>query len=294
MRVLVTGATGFVAGHLLPSLAAAGHDVVALGHQADRIPALPGVTPLVLDLEAFGDGDLPAVDAIVHLAQANVPWPDQADRLFAVNVASTQRLLEHARRCGARSFVHASSASVYGAGDPAAARPFLEDDEPRGRDFYAVTKRSAELLVAAYANDLDVTSLRLVAPYGPGQVRRLVPGLIGRIRGGSAVTLNAGGRPAMNPIYVADAVRAVERLLAVGGPAVLNLAGDEPVTIRQLAEAIGAAAGVTPLFEDAPGGGVSAGDIVCDNARLHALLGDEPLTPLAAGLARTLAATPAA
>jgi len=103
MRVLVTGATGFVASHLLPRLATDGHEVIALGHDAARIPSLEDVTPVVVDLSRpLLPDSVPDFDAVVQLAQANVPYPDGAGELFRVNVASTQELLELARRRGAR------------------------------------------------------------------------------------------------------------------------------------------------------------------------------------------------
>jgi nucleoside-diphosphate-sugar epimerase len=274
MKVLVTGATGFVASHLVPALAAEGHDVLALGHDASRLP--DGAEPVVVDLRR--PAQLPYADAVVHLAQANVPFPDGAADLFAVNTAATAALLEHARRAGATSFVFASSASVYGLGE----RVFREDDAPAASDFYAATKIAAERLVGAYDDLLGTTSLRLVAPYGPGQRNRLVPALIDRVRGGRAITLADGGRPRMNPVYVDDVVRVIRAALdsPVG---VVNVGGDEAVTIRELGEAIGAAVGVEPSFE---AGGTAAGDLVVENSRFREIVGGA-LIPLADGLRRT-------
>jgi nucleoside-diphosphate-sugar epimerase len=98
----------------------------------------------------------------------------------------------------------------------------------------------------------------------------MIPGVIGRVRDGRPVTLNDGGRPRMNPIYVSDAVRAVVGALELEGSQVLNLAGEEPVTIRELATLAGEALGQEPVFED--GAGAVAGDLVADTARLHELL----------------------
>ena len=81
----------------------------------------------------------------------------------------------------------------------------------------------------------------------------MIPGLIGRVRDGRPVTLNDGGRPRMNPIYVEDAVRAVAPRSACEGSQVLNLAGEEPVTIRDLALLAGEALGREPVFEDGDG-----------------------------------------
>lgn len=277
MRVLVTGAGGFVGRQLVPALAAVGHEVVPV--------VRPGQEPgeaIALDLSRpLGERVLPAVDAVVHLAQANVPLPEGARELFRVNAASTHDLLEHARRCGARTFVLASSGSVYGPVE----HPVSEGHPARATDFYAVTKRAAELSVAAYAPFLATIVLRLFTPYGPGQARRLVPRLIARVREGRPVTLNAGGRPHLTPIFAGDVVRVVLRALERDGHDVVNVAGDEVVSIRELAERIGEVVGREPVFEE--GDGAVAGDLVADNTRLHELYGLDDLVTLAQGLRET-------
>jgi nucleoside-diphosphate-sugar epimerase len=116
----------------------------------------------------------------------------------------------------------------------------------------------------------------------------MIPGIIGRVRDGRAVSLNDGGRPRMNPIYVDDAVAAIVAALAVDGHLVVNVAGDEIVTIREIAEAAGRALGTAPVFED--GGGAVAGDVVADTSAFRAWLGDRAFVPLDEGVARTAAA----
>lgn len=277
MKVLVTGSTGFVASHLLPALAST-HEVFALGHDGSRIPA-GDWQPLVVDLRDFDSADLPAVDAVVHLAQANVPFPDGALDLHAVNTGATVRLLDHARRCGATRFVFASSASVYGFGD----RPWTEDDEPAATDFYSATKLAAERFVGAYGPFLGTTVMRLVAPYGPGQQNRMIPRIVDSVRSGRPVRLNEGGRPRMNPVFVDDVVEIVGRAIDQDGLGTLNVAGPDEVTIREIAEEAGRAVGLDPVFED--GGGTVPGDIVCAAERMRRLL-RRPLVPFAEGVER--------
>ena len=286
MRVLVTGASGFVAPHLIAALVARGDTVVASARDAARIPEGPGIDALPLDLAApLDDVELPEVAAVVHLAQANVPYPAQALELYRVNTLSTLALLDACARMGARRFVHASSGTVYGLGD----EPFRESDPVRHHQLYATTKIHAEDLVARYADQLDgAVSLRLFAPYGPGQVNRMIPGIIGRVRAGTAVSLNAGGRPRMNPIYIDDAVAAILAALAVDGHKIVNVAGDEIVTIREIAEAAGRAVGREPVFED--GGGQAAGDVIGDTTAFREWLGDREFTSLDQGVVRTAAA----
>ena len=215
MKVLVSGATGFVASHLIPALAAAGHDVVGAGHDHARIPA--EATVLEFDLAAPDWPALPDVDAVVHLAQANVPFPEGADALFAVNVAATQRLLEHARRTGARRFVLASSGSVYGNVDGAAERGvasggsglLLRHEGGCGAPHKGVRRSPGH-------RDLCASSSRTARD----RSRRMLPRLVERIRSGEPIQLNREGRPRMNPIYVDDVVHvmlhALDRAGSVG------------------------------------------------------------------------------
>jgi nucleoside-diphosphate-sugar epimerase len=286
VRILVTGASGFIGGHLVPALAAAGHDVHALVRDASRAPV--EATAVEVDLGVpLRPHELPAVDAVVHLAQANVPFPDAARELYRVNTASTQELLEFARATGAARFVYASSGSIYGLGDGV-----VDEDTPRrATDFYAVTKRNAEALVEAYRPFFATAILRPFAPYGPGQHGRLIPNLVRSVREGVPVKLNEGGRPRMTPLYVDDVVRAFAGALDLDGAHVVNVAGSEAAGIDELASLIGEAVGREPVFEPGPG---APGDLVADNRRMRELLTPGALTPLAEGLlATSLAAVPA-
>jgi UDP-glucose 4-epimerase len=288
MRVLVTGVSGFIGSFLAPALAEDGHDVLALARRPESVAARDGVTAVECDLTRPLDIDLGGVDAIVHLAQANVRLPEGARELFNVNTYGTHELLDWGRRNGVARFVFASSGSIYGLGDEV-----VDEDTPRrANDLYAVTKRAAEQLVESYAAEYEATAiLRPFAPYGPGQEGRLVPGLIRRVRAGEPVTLVDGGRPRMTPMFVDDTVRAFAAALELDGHHVVNVAGDEVVSIDELATAIADALGTDPVFEERPG---AAGDLIADNRRMHELLGVGGLVPLAEGIRATaLAAAPA-
>ena len=276
MRVLVTGSAGFVGSHLVPALAAAGHDVYAVDRDKTRIAGLPA-TPVEHDLSQRPTA-LPDVEAVVHLAQANVKLPDEAALLFAVNAGSTVDLLDHARRCGAERFLYASTGTVYGFGD----RPFNESDPPAGRDLYAVSKLSGELAVEAYRPFFSTFVARLWAPYGPGQHSRMIPRLVERVRAGEPVQLSDGGRPRMNPMYIDDVVRAFTAALELDGHHLVNVAGDEVVGIGDLARLIGEAVGREPVFGEADSG--APGDVIADTTKLQGLLDLRPLTPLREGL----------
>jgi len=284
VRVLVTGATGFIGRHLLPRLAS-DHEVVALVRQLPAEP-LPSAKTIVADLTSPSLGArLPRdVDVILHLAQAYKSFPDHAAEIFAVNAASTQRLADHARATGVRRFILASSGSVYSPG-PA---PLHEADVPRPMGFHPGTKRIAEEILGYYADPLEVVCLRLFAPYGPGQVDRLIPRLIESVRAGSPITLSRDGEPRLSPIHVDDLVEVFAQAVEGAGDGIINVAGPVPLSIREIAEIAGAVVGRAPVFiaRDGP----QAGDLIADTGRMHAAFRLGPLLDPHEGIAR-LAAT---
>src|SRR5579883_612232 len=147
MRILLTGATGFIGRHLL-SFWKGRHELFALVRGPQPGPADDGVHYLHADLTQPLDGArLPAgVEAIVHLAQANVSFPQGAGELFAVNTGAVQQLLEYGRRVGARRFLLASTGDVYGR----RLGPCRESDPVNPTSFYGATKAAAEMLAASY------------------------------------------------------------------------------------------------------------------------------------------------
>jgi len=285
MRILVTGASGFVGGYLVRHLAA-GHEVMALVRHKEQAPMREDILLIEGDLTRPGDlPNLPAgIESIIHLAQANVAFPEDANQLLAVNTGSTQTLLDYGRCIGIGRFIFASSGTVYGFGN----LPFRETDPVIPHNFYAATKVFSEKLIHLYQPYFKTVILRLFFPYGPGQRGRLIPRLIEQVRKGYPVILNDGGRPYCNPIYVDDLVLAIERTLDLDmeGNECLNIAGDEVVSIRMLAKMIGEVLGRLPIFEEGPSG--SAGDLVGDNSCMHRLLNLSPLVPLAEGLRRVI------
>lgn len=265
MRVLVTGATGFIGSRLVPLLVEQGHAVVVVRREASHVERTDGVETVVADLTEPGAADAfpRRIDAIVHLAQANVARA-AAPELDAVNVRGTAAVLEYARRAGAASFVFASSGSVYGG----AARPLRESDPARPADAYARSKLTAEGLVEDCAEAFATTILRLFVPYGPGQRgRRLVPELVARVRESRPVTLRDGGRPRLSPIHVDHVVDVLAKGTSATEASLVNVAGEETLSIRDMAETIARVLGTEPLFEETSG--QRQEDLVGDTAALR-------------------------
>jgi nucleoside-diphosphate-sugar epimerase len=246
MRIILTGCTGFVGTHLLPTISAR-HDVHCLVRNPLRLNGTNGVQIVSADLEdRCFTRRLPArADVIVHLAQGTGAFPEDAQRLYRVNLASTQQLADYGRRAGISRFVLASSGSVYNK----SLAP-LSESSPRGpTDFYAFTKNASEDLLRCYEQFFGLSLLRLFAPYGPGQRNRLIPTIIDRVRRRDTVTINGSGHPYINPIHVNDLNRVILRAMEGTDSYTVNVAGPEVVNIAQIARIAGEALGVRPVFD---------------------------------------------
>lgn len=291
MRVLVTGAAGFLARALVPRLAER-HEVVALARSASLGRLDERVEGIAVDLSEGLDRErLPArVDAVVHLAQSEHfrAFPERAHDIFAVNVAATADLLDYARTAGAQRLVLASSGGVCA---PASER-LADDVPPRPGDFYQRTKAAAEVLAGAYESCFATLVLRPFFIYGPGQVDRLMPNLAARVRRGEEVVVSGDPGIAINPIYVDDAAAAFDAAIESGASGTLNVAGGEDITIGALARLLAELDGREAIVRHDPATAV-AGDLLADTTGMRERLGVEPRVVLRDGLRRTLDALPA-
>jgi nucleoside-diphosphate-sugar epimerase len=172
MRVMVTGATGFVGHALARHLAATGAEVVAPVRRPVEMPGL--ATPHVGEIGPGTDWAplLDGVDGIVHCAGRAHQIADSATNPLAafrsVNTAGTLALAEAAASAGVRRLVFVSSAKVHGEGG-SADQPFSEDAPPAPADPYAVSKWEAEegLTRLAARSELEVVTVRPPLVYGP-------------------------------------------------------------------------------------------------------------------------------
>jgi nucleoside-diphosphate-sugar epimerase len=223
MKILVTGAAGFIGRHLVTHLAAR-HEVIALTRSEVHAASNKQWATVAMDLAGpLETRRLPTrIDAIISLAQANVTFPESADSLFAVNTAAVQHLLDYAKRAEIRRFVLASTGDVYGTRSGMC----RESDDVFPKSFYAVTKYAAELLTAPYSDYFQSCVLRLFQPYGPGQSGRLLQRLAECIRHGQSIRLNQEGRPLLSPIYITDVTTAFETASQCDYSGVLNVAGE--------------------------------------------------------------------
>jgi UDP-glucose 4-epimerase len=270
--VVLTGATGLIGSTLGPVIART-RPVLALSPRAPH-GADGTLRWLECDLSQPSlPADMPSeVDTVIHLAQSRHfrHFPDSADDIFAVNVGSTTRLLDWARRAGARRFIYASSGGIYGHGDSR----FKEDEPlppPGPLGFYLATKKAAELLVEPYEAEFTVVILRPFFVYGRGQREEmLIPRLVRSVIDGRPITLQGSDGITINPVHVSDAVRAVARCLELEQSHTINIAGPEALSLRSIGEIIGDAVGRRPHFVDQPG---EPRHLVGDVTKMTRLLG---------------------
>jgi UDP-glucose 4-epimerase len=283
MRIILTGATGFIGRRVTSLLLERGYQVICLLRRQSATP--PGTTSLAVDLIQPATLEaLPAGDAVIHLAQSSRyrEFPDSADDIFAVNTVATARLLNLAVRNGTRVFVLASTGNVY-----AGSGPWTESATLGPSGFYGASKVAAEALLPAYAPYFRTCALRLFTPYGPGQRDRLVPSLIARLRERRPISLDGnGGGLGLSVAYVDDVASTFRAAVEHAWEGIYNVASPAPTCIAELANTIGSILGVTPRFERT--GRNEPQSIIADVSRLKTVHDVDAFRPLAVGMASTL------
>lgn len=284
MRILLTGGTGFIGPHVLARLSL-GHEVFAVLRREAALP--PGVTPILADLaEPLPRHRLPErIDAVVHLAQSDRyrDFPAGAPDMFRVNTASALWLADYAAAAGADRFCLVSTGTVY---EPFAG-PLREDVVLAPRSMLGASKLAAEDLIRAYDGLFAVATLRLFAPYGPGQAGRLVPDLIARVGSGRSVRLARDGQGLrFSPTYVADVADVIAAATLEAWSGTFNVAADRAVSLREVAELIGEILGRAPACEVCAD--MEPLSIVPDLGRLRARFDVSGFTALEQGLRATI------
>jgi dihydroflavonol-4-reductase len=262
MRVVVTGATGFVGSHLVGSLVERGDEVTALVRDLGRARRLSDVGAHLVDADMDDvERVIPAVegaDVVFHVAGL-IKAVDPRD-YFHVNARGTERILEACRRAPTRPrrLVLVSSQAAGGPGWRD--RPRSEEDEPHPVSPYGRSKLEAERIVLAQT-DVEVAIVRPCVVYGPRD-RAVLP-LFKAVRWGVAPRLP--NNPPVSLIHVRDLVecllRASESPAAVGRA---YFACGEALGIAEAMRAIGDALGRRPLEVPVPSVALVAAGIGAD------------------------------
>ena len=302
MQILITGGAGFIGSHLAERLVREGHQVTVLDDlstgRRENLAALEGSNALrfvegtILDADMVGDLTRGA-DVIFHLAAAVgvKKIMDEPSRSILTNVGGTETVLKAALRRKVLTFV-ASTSEVYG---KAKKFPFSEDDDltigatKNLRWSYACAKTLDEFLALAYAREeaLPVVIPRFFNTTGPRQTGRygmVVPNFIEAALEDRPLLVHGTGEQTRCFGHVADVVEALVRLMATpeARGQVFNVANDQEVSIRGLAERVIAQAGsrsdirLVPYDTVYPEGFEDMERRLPDVSKLHRTIGFRP------------------
>ncbi len=327
MKILVTGAAGFIGMYVSERLLARGDEVVGIDNlntyydpalkQARLARLAPNaafrfeeidVADTARILLLFGQEKF---DAVVHLAaQAGVRYSLENPRAYvASNLTGFVNVLEACRAYPVRHLVYASSSSVYGANRKV---PFAESDPvDHPVSLYAATKKSNELMAHTYSHLFGVptTGLRFFTVYGPwGRPDMAYWTFTQKLLAGQSIPVFNQGQLRRDFTYIDDIVEGVVRVLDTPATAdagfdrmnpnpatsfapyrVFNIGNHQPVPLMTFIHTLESALGVKAKMDMLP---MQPGDVeetYADTDRLTAAVGFSPATSLADGLQRFVA-----
>ena len=327
MKILITGAAGFIGFHVAERLLAQGHDVVGIDNLNDyydvnlkrarlaRIETQPNFRFLKLELaDRAAMAELFArerFERVIHLgAQAGVRYSIDNPHAYAdANLVGHLNVLEGCRQNGVGHLLYASSSSVYGLNRKT---PFATSDSvDHPVSLYAATKKANELMSHSYAHlyDLPTTGLRFFTVYGPwGRPDMALFKFTQAILAGRPIDVYNQGDMRRDFTYIDDIAEAVVRLTEVipqrnpewtvetGTPAessapyrVYNIGNSQPVQLTEFIRQLEQALGVNATMNLLP---MQPGDVLetsADTSALEAAIGFKPRTDLQVGLEQFVA-----
>ncbi len=312
MRVLVTGAAGFIGYYLAERLLSEGIQVHGIDNLNDyydvnlkkarltRLQAQPGFHFQYLDLsDRAGMAQLfeaHQFDCVVNLAaQAGVRYSLSHPHAYAdSNLIGFVNLLEGCRQQQVQHLVYASSSSVYGVNPKV---PFATSDSvDHPISLYAATKKANELMAYTYSHlyQIPTTGLRFFTVYGPwGRPDMAYFKFVKAIKAGQPIDVYNHGDMQRDFTYIDDVIEGVLRVMrqapapAVGAPYKLyNIGNNRPVTLTRFIEVVETALGQTAQKNFLP---MQPGDVPITYADVDDLMRDvgfRPTTPIETGIAR--------
>lgn len=274
-RILVTGVTGWVAGPLATSLAAAGNTVFGAARFRDPAQRDPweaqNVRTVSIDLEKGRLDEVPNdLDLVLHFAVAK---SNDFTEAFASNAHGSADLMEvAASRSDRMTFFHCSSTAVYAPHDhvPRVETDLLGDSHRPmpGMPTYSISKIAGEVLVQHTAKRLGVPTViaRLNVPYGDQYGWMLFHLMM--MERNIPVPVHVDQPTSYTPIHADDIARSIPYLLSYAStPAeIVNWGGDQIVSIEEWCEEMGRLTGLTPTFNPTT---ATIAAIIPDLAKLH-------------------------
>ncbi|AKF81535.1 NAD dependent epimerase/dehydratase [Myxococcus fulvus 124B02] len=316
MRVLVTGAAGFIGHHVSAKLLARGDTVIGVDNldpsgdvplkraRLARLHALPGAERFTC--HEVDITEAPALarifqqehpERVVHLA-ARVGVREagaSASSYVDTNVMGWLQVLEQGRAAGVSHLVYASSSSVYGADTPPPFHESASADHPL--NVYSATKRAGELLAHTYGHlhGLPTSGLRFFTVYGPWGRPDMAPlRFLRALSAGRPIDLYGEGRMLRDFTFVEDVAEAVLRVLdrpPVGSPPyrLLNVGRGEPVSVRDFVAVLERLLGTRAVLKLLPAQAGEMDSTWADPTALERETGFRPRVSVDEGLAALVA-----
>jgi dTDP-glucose 4,6-dehydratase len=303
MRVLITGAAGFLGSHLTDRFLAEGNDVIGMDNlitgSRDNIAHLQGNRRFQFalhDVSRFIQVDGP-LDGVLHFASPASPidYLELPIQTLKVGSLGTHNALGLAKAKAARFFL-ASTSEVYG--DPQVhpqPESYWGHVNPVGpRGVYDEAKRFAEAMTMAYHryHGIDTRIVRIFNTYGPrmrARDGRVVSNFVVQALKGEPLTVYGDGRQTRSFCYVSDLVDGIYRLFMSDHTEPTNIGNPNEFTVRQLAELVLRLTGSSAVIESRP---LPIDDPKVrqpDITKARSLLGWEPKVELEDGLRQTIA-----
>lgn len=241
-QILVTGATGFIGKFLMTELAKAGYQVTGIDLKAGQIGRVKIFSVNLLkkkQLDQFFQKH--QFDIIVHLA-ARVPKSDddQSQKLSLLeNTTSALNMLEAFKISKAQKFIYASGVSVIGT--PKSNMPVSESSPAGPESLYVAGKYFGEVLAEAYRKETgkNIVSLRISAPYGPGQNQNdVIPLFIQRALSNKDIPIYGSGKRSQDFIYIGDVTRAILAAIKHNLSGIYNIGSGQSTSTIALAKII--------------------------------------------------------
>ena len=246
MKILVTGASGFIGSNVCRYLKNQGHEVFPLCSNTCAVSDEFKDTSVFLGMFGFDTNVFKHIDGVVHLAANNDTVSKQASEMMNANYYDSKNLLKIAMKHGCEFFVYASSTAVYGnAGDV-----LNEEKKARPLNIYAKSKLKFDKFMEKNSPGIRWVGLRLCNIYGPGEMLKgrrasYLGQMMYKMLNNKPVELFEDGKQQRDWCYVQDVCQAFSKAIHTKQNGIFNIGSGESVSFNDLFSILSDATGYT-------------------------------------------------